>query len=345
MFTASELAARKKVLFPTLFMNAEERKAFEAKMAGSQVVDSNTLGQSADTLWSIVSPEAIDAVSKKYFDLGNTTHVVEGYIPADPVIRPKVYVEVITDAGGAIKNATDWAQSDMVNNYVEVTLNRYSRPFGLSSYDLMHGERIQSKIGAAIEAVVANVVNDYFATAIASGATPFTVDPSTFSPEIVAGQVSALFGGYGPVDDLILDPTLWAKLVPTNALGLGTAPGTYGIEYLHRTAGLNMTPAGGSSLSSTKGTHGVAVRRNGIVAGFGLPSYDETTGIAVRSLGTVAGIPLLLKTWTEKGKEIIYNSVETMAGFAVGNVNSIALLQDSATVAAAAGEGTDPSGD
>jgi hypothetical protein len=59
----------------------------------------------------------------------------------------------------------------------------------------------------------------------------------------------------------------------------------------------------------------------------------------------VAGIPLLLKTWTEKGKEVIFNSVETMAGFAVGNVNSIALLQDSATVAAAAGEGTDPSGD
>ena len=345
MFTASELAARKKVLFPTLFMNAEERKAFEAKMAGSQVVDSNTLGQSADTLWSIVSPEAIDAVSKKYFDLGNTTHVVEGYIPADANIRPKVYVEVITDAGSAIKNATDWESSDMANSYVEVTLNRYSRPFGLSSYDIMHGERIQSKIGAAIEAVVAHVVNDYFATAIASGATPFTVDPATFSPEIVAGQVSALFGGYGPVDDLILDPTLWAKLVPTNALGLGTAPGTYGIEYLHRTAGLNMTPAGGSALTATKGTHGVAVRRNGIVAGFGLPMYDETTGIAVRSLGTVAGIPLLLKTWTKKGQEVIYNSVETMAGFAVGNVNSIALLQDSATVAAAAGEGTDPSGD
>ena len=50
---------------------------------------------------------------------------------------------------------------------------------------------------------------------------------STFGPRSCSQQVSAIFGGYGPVDDLILDP-LWAKLVPTNALGLGTEPGTYG---------------------------------------------------------------------------------------------------------------------
>lgn len=346
----NEIAKRKKALFPSLFMSAEERKAFEATMA-SQVVDNNNLGQSTTSLWSIISPEAIDAVSKKYFDLGRTTHVVEGFIPSAPGVRPTVHVEVITGAGGALKNATDWNQSNLANKYVPVTLDRFSCPFGLSSYDIMHGEQIRTKIGAAIETVVAAVVNAYFATALAAAPTAsgaaapsaanagrFVVDASTFGPEVVAGQLSAIFGGYGPVDDLVLDPTLWAKLVPTNALGLGTEPGTYGIEYLHRSAGLNM--AANNGLSATTGLLGLAVRRNGIVAGFGVPSYDETQGIAVQSLGSVAGIPLLLKTWTERGKEIIYNSVETMAGFTVANPLSISVLADS-TSAAAAGEGTD----
>lgn len=351
---ATELVKRKKALFPALFMSADERSQFEARMA-SQVVDNNDLGQSDASLWSIISPEAIDATAKKYFDLGRTTHVVEGYIPSAPGVRPTVHVEVVTSAGGAIKNATDWDQSNLVNKYVPVTLDRYSCPFGLSSYDIMHGETIKSKVGAAIESVVAAVVNAYFTTAAAAAPTAsgaaaptatnagrFLANVSTFGPEVVAQQVSAIFGGYGPVDDLILDPVLWAKLVPTNALGLGTEPGTYGVEYMHRTAGLNMAASNG--LTATTGLLGLAVRRNGIVAGFGVPSYDETQGIAVRSLGTVAGIPLVLKSWTDRGKEIIYNSVETMAGFAVANPLSISVLTD-ATANSGAGVDSDTSGD
>lgn len=338
----NEIVKRKKALFPTLFMSAEERKAFQANMAAQ--VDQNNLGGSAAPIWQIISPEAIDAVSKKYFDLSRTNHVVEGYIPAAPGVRPVVNVEVITGAGSAIKNATNWDQSDMDNKYVPVTMDRYSRPFGLSSYDLMHGERIQTKIGAAIEAVVGAVVKDFFlvvqnslsappsatATPTATGGAFLTI-PSDFGPEYVAGTLSAIFGGYGPVDDLILDPTLFAKLVPTNALSLGTEPGSYGIEYIHRTAGIPV------------GLKGFALRKNAVAAAFGVPSYDELTGIAVQDLGRVAGIPIILKTWTNKGSEVIYNSVETLAGFKVANTLSIAGFYDASP--AAVGEGTDPSGD
>ena len=158
-----EIEKRKKALFPTLFMSAEERANFKATMA-SQAVGSNNLGGSNDPLWAIISPEAIDATSKKYFDLSRTTHVVEGFIPAAPGVRPVVQVEVVTGAGRALKNAFNWNQSAMQNKYVQVTMDRFSCPFGLSSYDIMHGERIQSKIGAAIESVVFAVVNTFFGT-------------------------------------------------------------------------------------------------------------------------------------------------------------------------------------
>lgn len=335
----NEIVKRKKALFPTLFMSAEERKAFQANMAAQ--VDGNNLGGSAAPIWQIISPEAIDAVSKKYFDLSRTNHVVEGYIPAAPGVRPVVNVEVITGTSPALKNATNWDQSGMVNKYVQVTMDRYSRPFGLSSYDLMHGERIQTKIGAAIEAVVAEVVKDFFAVLQSTISGPpsgsskpsathsaFLTVPANFGPEYVAGTLSAIFGGYGPVDDLVLDPSLFAKLVPTNALSLGTEPGSYGIEYIHRTAGI------------PTGLKGFALRKNAVAAAFGLPSFDELTGIAVQDLGRVAGIPLVLKSWTNKGAEVIYNSVETLAGFKVANTLSIASISDTVSPAAV-GEGTD----
>lgn len=329
----NEIVKRKKALFPTLFMSAEERKAFQANMAAQ--VDQNNLGGSAAPIWQIISPEAIDAVSKKYFDLSRTNHVVEGYIPAAPGVRPVVNVEVITGTGGALKNATEWNVSAMQNKYVQVTMDRYSRPFGLSSYDLMHGERIQTKIGAAIEAVVAEVVDDFFGLIANSPGQPDNSDPSataignkratlaTFGPEYVAQTLSPIFGGYGPVDDLILDPNYFAKLVPTNALSLGTGPGAYGIEYIHRSAGLNKVS------TNTEGVVGLALRKNAVAAAFGVPSFDELTGIAVQDLGRVAGIPLVLKTWTEKGSEIIWNSVETLAGFKLANpLSACIIMQD-----------------
>lgn len=348
-----EIEKRKKALFPTLFMSAEERAKFKATMA-SQVVGSNNLGGSNAPLWEIISPEAIDATAKKYFDLSRTTHVVEGYIPAAPGVRPVVNVEVITSAGGAIKNATNWNLSSMDNKYVQVTMDRYSCPFGLSSYDIMNGERLQTKIGAAIESVVARVVNSFFGalSTVLSGPPSTTAKPtstsgaflqipSNFGPEYVAGNLSAIFGGFGPIDDLILDPVLWAKLVPTNALGLGTEPGTYGVEYFHRTAGLNMGVPG---WASTQDVYGFALRKNAVASAFGLPYYDDLTGIATQDLGRVAGIPLLLKTWTDKSSEVLYSSVETLAGFSVANPLSICALY-SADSPAAVGEGTDPSGD
>lgn len=329
MFTATSLVERQKALYPELFMTADERANFTANMVGSQAVDQNSLGQTSDSLWSVIAPQAIDAVTKKYFDLARVNHVVETNIVAPAGVRPTVNVEVVTGAGTALKNATDWNASALTNTYAEVKLDRYSAPFGLSSYDIMHGEKIETKIGAAIESVVARVMNDFLGAVLgASGAQSVTVDPDTFEPDFVAKNISAIFGDFGPVDDLVLSPTYWSKLVPTNALGLGTEPGTYGIEYFHRSAGFNATVSG---LTDTANLHGVALRHNGIVAGFGTPSFEGMQGIAVRSLGTVAGIPLVLKSWTATGSEVIYNSVETLAGFTVANAASIAKLVTTAT--------------
>lgn len=334
MIIGTSIAERQKALYPELFMTAEEKANFTANMVGTQAVDQNSLGQTADTLWSVIAPEALDAVTKKYFNLGSVNHVVETNIIAPAGVRPTVNVEVVTGAGTALKNATDWNASALTNTYAEVKLDRYSAPFGLSSYDIMHGEKIETKIAAAVESVVSRVMNDFLAAVLAaSGTQSVTIAADTFDPSFVAQNISAIFGDYGPVDDLVLSPTYWARIIPTDALGLGTEPGTYGIEHFHRSAGFNATVSG---LTDTANLHGLALRKNGIVAGFGTPSFEGMQGIAVRNLGTVAGVPLVLKSWTATGSEVIYNSVETLAGFSVANAASIAKL-----VTASADAGSD----
>lgn len=347
------LDSKRKALFPELYMTAEERTAannrmlekvraeMSAKGLDATMVDNNQLGSSTDELWQVVAPEAIDAVSKKYFDLTNTTHRVEYGVPGNPKVCPAVMVEVVTDAGEAIVNATNWGDSALVNDYVPVTLSRYSRPFVLYNNDLMHGERIATKLAAAVESVLSMVVNAYLATAKAGTTNTLTVAADTFDPAFVAHNISALCGEYGGIDDVILSPTLFAKLVPTDALSLGTQPGTYGVGQIHSTAGLNLTPASGSAKTSTAGLQGLAVRKNGIAAAFGVPDLSNLqNGVAVRSLGTIAGIPMLLKSWIDPETEGIWNSVEAMAGFAVATADSIHLLQ---TAAADESTGTDES--
>lgn len=326
------LDERRKALYPELFMSASEREQATARLAekmsaemgtpagGLDATMANSLGSSANALWQVVAPTAIDAVSKQYFDLSKTNHVVEHNLPNNPNVRPVVHVEVVKGAGEVLKNATDWEQTALVNAYAPVTLNRYSRPFCLYNSDIMKGERIATKLAAAVEAVVAGVVKDFFDEIKAS------YDPdmqekelslSTFGPEYVAHNISGIFGEGGRVDDLILSPDFFAKLVPVNALSLGTTPGTYGIGEIHCSAGLGMNA-------------GFALRKSGVAVGFGLPDLSNLPGIAVRSLGTVAGIPLIVKSWVDSKTEGIWNSVETMAGFSVAHKSSCAIFNKKA---------------
>lgn len=325
------LDERRKALYPELFMSASEREQATARLAekmsaemgtpagGLDATMANSLGSSANALWQVVAPTAIDAVSKQYFDLSKTNHVVEHNLPNNPNVRPVVHVEVVKGAGEVLKNATDWEQTALVNVYAPVTLNRYSRPFCLYNSDIMKGERIATKLAAAVEAVVAGVVKDFFTVLNGTSANyvDMTVDPATFGPEVVARDISGKFGDIGRVDDLILTPDYFAKLVPVNALSLGTAPGTYGIGEIHCSAGIT--------------THaGYALRKGCMAVGFGLPDLSNMPGLAVRSLGTVAGIPLIVKSWVDTKTEGIWNSVEAMAGFSVADGNGCIRLSKKA---------------
>lgn len=325
------LDERRKALYPELFMSASEREQATARLAekmsaemgtpagGLDATMANSLGSSANALWQVVAPTAIDAVSKQYFDLSKTNHVVEYDLPNNPHVRPVVHVEVVKGAGEVMKDATDWEQTALSSAYAPVTLHRYSRSFCLYNSDIMRGERIATKLAAAVETVVSGVVKDFFTVLNATSANygSLTVDPANFGPEVVARELSGKFGDAGRVDDLILTPEYFAKLVPVNALSLGTAPGSYGIGEIHCSAGITTYA-------------GFALRKSCMAVGFGLPDLSNMPGLAVRSLGTVAGIPLIVKSWVDAKTEGIWNSVEVMAGFSVADATACIRLSKKA---------------
>lgn len=272
-------------LFPTLF-NADAQ--------------GNTLG-SAEALWKTVSEKYVDEVRKILAPIDQIhTDVSYDLQVRNPDALPTVQVEVVKSVGQALVDATNWNQSAVENEYKDVKLHRISRPFKLSMYDIMRGERIESKIGAAMNAVAQGVLGQFFAAAETAGQHTVTgMDPET------AASLSGVFGADAETDVLILDPVQYSKLVPTNGLSLNPeTEGVYGIGKIYK----SLIPGGTYQ--------GLALAKDAIVGACATPEIlANQPGTAVQYLGTFAGVPMLLMSKFDFDTQCIKCSVETLAGF------------------------------
>lgn len=266
----------------------------------AEITNENTVA--ADNLWKTVSDKYVDKVRKILAPIdGLTLDVYPDLAVRNPQASPTVQVEVIDSMGDAIENNADWDKSDIQNHYVDVKLDRISRPFYLTSYDLMHGERIESKVGAAMEVVAQGIVKKFF-TAATTGAAKETL--TGFDPE-TAASLSAAFGDKRETAALILEPAAYSKLVPTNGLSLNPeVEGTYGIGRIHK------------SLIDVEGVNAIALAKDAVVGAMGTQeNVLSQPGQIVQSLGTVAGIPMVLIGHWSYDKQAMKMSVETFAGF------------------------------
>ena len=261
--------------------------------------EGNTFGTTTE-LWRGVADKATDTIASILAPVKNFILDVQPDLQMrNPEACPVVQVEVINSLGGALVDATDWDQSAIQNKYVDVKLHRISRPFILTSYDIMRGERVESKVAAAMKEVAQGVVGQFMA-AIGAMGSPQGI--SEFSPEVCA-TISGCFGDKAEVDTLLLDPANYAKIVPTNSLSLNPeAQGAYGIGHIYKTS-QNAAPI----VALTKDAVAGAVATPEVVATYG--------GQGMQYLGEVAGIPMVLISTWDYAKQAVKCSVETMAGF------------------------------
>lgn len=286
-------------------------------VTGDQTVDDNTLQGETDplnTLWSVVLEKAVDASAKVLAPIATTTYATDEafrYMPTSAgQAKPNIQVLVVNDVGEADKDSnSDW-NSEADSKVVSVPLTRYSKSFGISTYDAMKGHNPEAYITAAINAVKQKIAAD-FAGTITTGAT-LDVEVAEVTPATMAHQASAAFGDYGDVEFAALNPLNYAQLIPDNALSLGFNEGTYGIGRIYKSA----LPAG---------VEGLLWSRDGVAAAFARPAFTQTPS-ALRIPFDVEGMPFTLKISVDEDKNIVYHTVEVLAGFALANERHVATL-------------------
>ena len=120
--------------------------------------EGNTFANSGE-LWKGVADKSTDTISGILAPIKNFILDVQPDLQVrNPDALPVVQVEVISTMGGALVDNEAWDKSAIENKYVDVKLHRISRPFMLTGYDLMRGERVESKVAAAMKEVAQGVV-------------------------------------------------------------------------------------------------------------------------------------------------------------------------------------------
>lgn len=285
-------------------------------------ISGNTLNPTSATLWASISKNYVDAASKRYADLEKFTYAQEPGMTLPQGVHGTINVKVLNSVGSALTAPTNWNQTAISQKYVPISVTRKSRPAGLDSYDLASGERIETTIAALCDAVVAGCWADLAAkvaaklpsainataAATATNAGVFVTSSSTWGPEVIAKQISILYGDYAQPDVLALSPSLYGGIVPTNGLSLNPeVEGVYGIRHITQGAGM-------TALATGNAGKGLVCRRDAIGVATALPVLDDFNVIATRYLGKIAGVPILLKTWVNPGSEQIFVSAETIFG-------------------------------
>ena len=270
--------------------------------------DANGNTIASTELWKGVSEKYADSVAKVLAPVKDCILDVQ----TDLQIRnadacPVVQVEVIETMGDAMIDGTTWDKSDIKNKYVDVKLHRVSRPFKLSAYDIMRGERIESKIKAAMESVANGVVSLFMQTVGATEPSEYTVD--VFSPEKAVEIASKFDNG---CETFILNPAYYSKLIPTNGLGLDPATqGVYGIGHIYKCGVMPLA-------------WGVALEKNAVAGAVATPEIIfNKVGQGMQYLGEIGGIPMVLISKFDYDTQTIKCSVETLAGFTVTDTTKV----------------------
>lgn len=266
--------------------------------------NANALAASA-ALWKTVSDKWVDATRKKIAPVKDfILDVYPDMQVQNPNANPVVQLEVITSAGDALVDATDFNQTALTNKYVTCELHHISRPFSLSMYDIAHGERVESKLAAAAESVLQGVFAQ-FVTAVKGAGT--ATEMAAMSAE-TAAEISGAFGAAAETHTLILDPVQYSKLVPTNGLSLNPdTEGVYGIGKIYK------------SYIDGGTTEGIAVARDGVAGAVAAKEvFEGIPGTSIRKI-TVGGVPMNVLAKFDFDTHSIKVSIETWAGFAVAD--------------------------
>ena len=279
-------------------MKAEQADRTEVPTSSSETINNTT---ATAALWQTVWEGGwVDKTRKLMTDLRPLfTDVSSGFDVSNPVAMPVVKINVVNSVGSAMVDTADWETSAVNENWVNCQSHRISVPFSLTLRELTYGTTIRSKVAAAINTAVQEVLNQFYA-AISAASVPVQAKPA-MSLELAA-EISSIFGDKGETDVLLLDATSRAKLTALYRYSLDpNADGVLDIGRIRKVTMLNT------------GWNGLALSTGGVCGMIAEPDLSPLAGTDVIriSMGEDYGISFVLKTWVKPGQERLWCSVET----------------------------------
>jgi hypothetical protein len=280
----------------------------------------NTLD--ADLIVDVLSTQAMTVLNSKLAPL----NVFSTDFSNEPVsfARQKVQVELVTSTGSILTNPTDFEQTSAANSNVEVTLNHYSRPVGLSAVEMSLGHKLMTKAQSAAN-LLANTVLDV--------CTALITEANYTNPPVDADAESALTGGKFDVNVLkamwsagsnfdvknaVLDGSRFADFLPSNLESFNPMTSQTGIYGFDRFTYHNRFAAAGSDIVAfvcDPGAMAIAGRAPANVGYMGLSELIKTTEVPL----DILGMSVWINEWVSTKNRAVWFSYDVVFGAALGD--------------------------
>jgi len=244
---------------------------------------------------------------------------------SDEVKKPKdtIQVPLVTATAAVQTNPTSFnGIGGTTVGAADVSLAHKYLPFGLSYADLQNGRRLEQLIDIQLKAFA----DDLWSVATA----PITTD--NFGAAVVekdSADINATSGDLPKVwaaihkarrKALIVDPTIYSNLIPTNTQSLPLSAGAYGFD-----AGVFYA----TSFPSEEGLEGFGICPEAVAVASAAPALDGfREGMIVSQVVNIEGInlPVYWNVWADKTTRSIVASVEVMFGSGKGITSGTAAL-------------------
>ena len=187
----------------------------------------------ADLVTDVLSDIALTTLGSDLTMLnGFSTNVTDERAAA----RQTIQVELVTAAGDAIENPTNFEVTAATNTNVAVALTHLSRPVEVSAQDLNQGQRLRTKATKAIQ-TISNAVQDACLSLVTSA--NYTGDIIELPPTKSAADYqkfredlwAAITGG---TPSAVFNKETFSRYLPTNQEGFDILQGRgfFGFDYM-----------------------------------------------------------------------------------------------------------------
>lgn len=236
---------------------------------------------------------------------------------SDEVKKPKdtIKVPLVTATASTQVNPTSFnGIGGTTVDAASISLDHLYQPFGLSYADLQNGRKLEQLIDIQLKKLAQTIWEKATAPVTTANFGAATVTKASASINATSGDLPKLWAAVHKARNkaLIVDPTIYSNLIPTNTQSLPLSAGAYGFD---------MGVFYATEFPSEANLTGFAAAPEAVALASAAPALDGfREDMIVSQVVNVEGLglPVFWNVWADKSTRSIVASVELMFGAGAG---------------------------